>query len=75
MSPGTRVRFNDKCVWPERRGQEGVIVAPPTDGMYPQPAQWEVLVLLDHDPLTIDGTPDWWTCATSQDSLDEISGA
>lgn len=46
--------------WPERVGCLATVVAPPTDGTYPQPARGEVLVLLDDDPLN--ATHDGWTC-------------
>lgn len=60
MSPGTRVVILDSCPWPERRGLNAVIVAPPEDGTYPQPARSEVLLLIDDDPLH--ATYTYWTC-------------
>jgi len=35
--------------WDERIGCKGVVVSPPADGTYPQPAKNEVVVLLDDD--------------------------
>ena len=62
MTPGTRIRVTHRSVWPERVGCEGVVVTPRADGVYPQPCPWEVLILLDDDPLRYDGSPEWWTC-------------
>lgn len=70
MNPGDRVRFNEKCPWPERVGSEGVLVAPPCDH-YPQPGASEVLLLLDSDPLNAthaDGDC-IWTCVAEKSSL------
>lgn len=83
MRVGTRVRFNDSCVWPERIGAEGVIVAPPVPGQYPDDLSIRrgrhVLVLLDDDPLVsvnepspYGQRPDGWTCSTNVGSLDVL---
>lgn len=74
MKPGDRVRFNERCPWPQRVGAEGMIVAPRADGMYPQPAKNEVLVYLDSDPLQAARAygEEWWTCAADRRSLDAI---
>ncbi len=73
MKPGTRIRMNDRCVWPKRRGATGVVVAPPAGGTYPGPIPAsEVLVLLDDDPLgSRDRYPPdrGWTCVTSKISV------
>ena len=53
ISPGSRVVLTEACPWRERRGCVGVVVRPRSDGVYPQPAKSEVLVLLDRDPLDI----------------------
>jgi hypothetical protein len=76
-TPGTRVRFNERCVWPERIGCEGIVVDhrawAPT---YPQPLPHEVIILLDHDPLLADrwsaAHQDVWTCCTGVESLDVL---
>ncbi len=74
--PGSRVRLNDTCIWPERRGCEGVVVAPPHDGMYPQPAKSEVIVKLDADPLHSrpwdSPSYEWWTCVIDRKSVEAI---
>lgn len=77
MTPGTRVKFNEHCVWPERVGCEGMIVAPKMDGTYPRPGPSEVIVYLDRDPLaeraSLQHRGDaWWTCVTTRASLDVI---
>jgi hypothetical protein len=57
---GQRVRFTETCPWPERVGLTATVVAPPSDGTYPQPGRSEVLVLIDGDPY---GPLDrGWTC-------------
>lgn len=83
MNVGTRVRFNNTCVWPERIGAEGVTVAPPKLGQYPDEPGIRrgvlVVVLLDDDPLVpvddpapFGGRPDGWTCITNVGSLDVL---
>lgn len=78
---GDRVRFTESCPWPERVGCQGIVVAPPTDGTYPQPAKWEVLVLIDEgdDPLStgaerLSYRPGYpaWSCVISAKSCDVI---
>jgi hypothetical protein len=73
-NPGVRIRLNERCVWPERVGCEGVVVAPPSDGTYPQPAKWEVLVLLDRDPLFDPGFHPGrhWSCVVDRKSVEVI---
>jgi hypothetical protein len=46
-----RVQLTTDVPWPERRGCLGTVVRPPKHRIYPQPAPWEELVLLDDDPL------------------------
>lgn len=72
---GRRVRLTDTCPWPERRGLEGVVVAPPSDGTYPQPAKSEVIVKLDKDPLTpaLSGHQGW-TCVVDRKSVEVLDG-
>lgn len=70
MNPGQRIRFNEHSPWPERVGCEGVVVAPRADGIYPQPAKDEVLILLDDDPLSDHPA---WTCVTDRKSLDLVN--
>lgn len=75
---GDRVRFNERSVWPERVGAQGVIVGPPNAevaGRYPWHGRGpnEVIVLLDDDPLkkrydVLQG----WSCAASRDTLDVL---
>lgn len=80
LPAGTRVRVRPSCVWPERVGCEGVVVAPRADGIYPQPGPRELLVLLDDDPLdTPEGraapfgqTDEWWSCCMSRDDVDVV---
>lgn len=68
---GTRVRVREGCVWPERVGCAGVIVAPPSDGTYPQPGPSECLLLLDDDPLDGGGYSDVrWSCVMSNSSVE-----
>lgn len=64
---GQRVRFREPCIWPERGGQAGVVVRPRSDGVYPQPAPSEVIVLLDSDKSGYG-----WTCVASIKSLEAI---
>lgn len=63
---GARVRVTGSAPWHKRVGCEGTVVAPPTDGTYPQPAKGEVLLLLDDDPLDelryYTGGVRLWTC-------------
>lgn len=68
MRPGDRVQVMETCIWPERAGCCGTVVAPPTNGIYPQPPKWEVLVLLDDDPFGATSTNDGctWTCVFSR---------
>lgn len=70
MSPGDRVVLLDTVPWPERRGLTATVVAPPTDGSYPQPAEREVLVKVDDDPLL--GVHSWWSCALDKKHLARI---
>lgn len=76
MKPGDRVRMNEQCPWPERVGCEGVIVAPRADRVYPQPPKWEVIVLLDNDPLgglrNDEGFA--WTCCIRRKAVDLLTG-
>lgn len=69
LPPGTRIRVNRHSSWPERVGCVGVIVQPPVDGTYPQPAANEELVLLDDDPYGSRqrGT---WSCVMPRTHLD-----
>ena len=71
LRPGARVRMNETCPWPERRGCDGVVVTPPRDGMYPQPAPWEVVVKLDDDPLGYNDR--WWTCVLGKNNVADIT--
>lgn len=71
LQPGTRVRLNTPCIWPERAGCLGTVVAPPTAGQYPQPAKWEVLVDLDADPLATN-VHLGWSCVLNVGSVTEI---
>ena len=61
--PGARVRIKSPCVWP---------VAPPADGTYPQPASFEVLLLLDDDPL-VQVPSGEWTCVIRATDVEAIS--
>lgn len=80
MRPGTRVRFNGRCPWPERVGAEGVVVDPAIfEGRYPADKRmnWNraVIVLLDDDPIPAipaykDGR---WSCVTNVSTLDVLS--
>lgn len=72
MKPGTRVRMNDACPWPERRGCLGVVVAP-REGVYPMAVAGCELILLDADPLQRDKRDRWWTCQTSRSSFDVVT--
>lgn len=75
MRVGTRVRIKSPCVWPERAGCEGTIVAPPSDGTYPQPAKWEVLVKFDDDPVEHGRPvlqPRWWSCVMDAKDCEAI---
>lgn len=69
---GDRVVLGESCPWPERVGLTGVVVAPPANGTYPQPAKWEVLVLLDDDPLA-HRIGRGWSCALSAKSCTVIA--
>ena len=76
-TPGTRVRFNEQSVWPERVGCEGVIVDPDVfEGRYPGGKQLgsHVIVLLDADPLDRHKADhkQGFTCVTDKASVDEI---
>lgn len=86
IEPGTRVRMNDRCAWPERRGAEGVVVAPKVPGQYPDRrglGTVEVLVLLDDDPIPVCECTErgcarhhdagWWTCAIDVRSVDVLT--
>lgn len=59
---GAKVRLTERCPWPERVGLTGTVVAPYEDGTYPQPAKWEVLLLIDNDPLNTVGHDPQWSC-------------
>lgn len=65
MTPGTRIRLV-VSPWPERQGMTGTVLAPPSDGTYPQPARWESLIAIDDDPLN----GSW--CVVATRSLEEI---
>jgi hypothetical protein len=69
FQPGDRVIFCKDSPWPERVGCEGVVVAPRSDGIYSQPVKGETLVLLDADPLRVDGSVHGWSCVTTSKSL------
>jgi len=71
LEPGTRIRLNDRCPWPKRRGAEGVVVAP-RHSLYPQNAAGHVLVLLDHDPLFGAERGRWWTCQVGINAVDVV---
>lgn len=76
MIAGDRIRLNSRCVWPARVGMEGVVVDPPADGSYPQPAKWEVLILLDYDPLSSDLDAQQkrgWSCVIDAKSCEPAS--
>lgn len=83
-TPGTRIRVNDRSVWPERIGCAGVVVGPDA-GILPSildafPRELpghEVAVLLDDDPLagqTGEFARSWhedtWSCVMGLDALD-----
>ena len=70
---GQRVRITESSPWPERVGCEATVVAPPADGTYPQPAKWEVLLLLDDDPLTnASNHTEHWTCVMTAKACEVI---
>lgn len=71
---GARVVFTYPCVWPERAGCVGTVVADPGDGVYPfdKPLRGEVIVKLDDDPLT-DNTG-WWTCTIDTNGVKLLAG-
>lgn len=87
LKPGTRIRFNEKCSWPERIGCEGVIVDPAVfKGKYPVDhfsrmdmdvgSNYPIVKLDDDDPLVEPGRRhELWTCATSTDALDVLAAA
>lgn len=70
---GTRIKLRTS-VWPERVGCEGVVVAPPTDGTYPQPGRTETLILLDVDPLGARhfATARGWSCVELAKNLEAL---
>lgn len=72
MPPGTRVALY-KSPWPEREGCEGTIVGPPPGLPLTYPwsglAGWEVVVRLDHDPLSGNYTDQGWSCVISRRNL------
>lgn len=73
--PGQRVQINEHSPWPERVGCKGIVVAPPADGTYPQPAKDEVIVRLDADPLTADidtAHKERWTCVIDRKSVEGL---
>lgn len=77
MTPGDRVRISESsCVWPERRGLQATVVAPPTDGTYPQPAKGEVLLHIERDPLGNGEVPRKlrWSCVMSASSVIPMPG-
>lgn len=47
---GTLVRLVNSP-WPEREGCIGLVIDPPADGTYPQPAPWERFISLPDDPF------------------------
>lgn len=82
MRPGTRIRFNNRCAWPERIGAEGVVVDPDIfEGRYPADLRmnWEraAIVLLDDDPISASQTygDGRWSCVTSVGSLTVMPSA
>lgn len=67
--PGTRVRLV-RSPWPAREGCTGIVVAPRSDGIYPQPPRWERIVLLDDDPLLLHAPEGiWWSCCIPTKNL------
>lgn len=68
MPPGTRVRLY-RSPWPARAGLTATVVAPPADGTYPQPAPYEVVILIDNDPLTATRTDRTWSCVIGRRNL------
>lgn len=72
FAPGERVRVTGGP-WDARIGCEGVVVAPPADGTYPQPGPGETLILLDADPLSNRPSKEW-TCCIGNDSLHLVAG-
>lgn len=65
--------------WPERIGCEGVIASPPTAAAakhYPWSTtpKYEVIVLLDSDPVAPD-RGDGWTCTLSKTDITGAPGA
>jgi hypothetical protein len=74
LPTGTRIRLNERCVWPDRVGAEGVVVDSPDPRIYPSPIpEHEVLILLDDDPLARARDRHLgWTCVTSRASVDVI---
>lgn len=73
LPAGTRVRLNERCVWPERVGKTATVVDPPTPRVYPDQNKWgrHVCLLVDDDPLT-----SWkirsWSCVTTVDACDVL---
>ena len=70
--PGTKVRLKTPCAWPERGGRTATIVAPRRDGIYPQPASWEVLLLLDDDPFIQSNNRGWWSCVMDAKDVEPL---
>ena len=70
-----RIRLNDGCPWPERRGCTGTIAVPPASEFNRYPVHGlgknEVIVLLDDDPF---GLPParWWSCVVDGRHIDYI---
>lgn len=69
---GQKVLLTESCPWPDRIGSIATVVAPPSDGSYPQPAKWEVLVLIDDDPRAQISHDPRWSCVISAKSCDVI---
>lgn len=71
---GTRVRLNERCVWPKRVGKTATVVDPPIPGVYPDENKWgrHVCLLVDDDPFP--QRHDGWSCVTTVDTCDVLEG-
>ena len=68
---GDRIQVTETAPWPQRVGCRGTVVAPMSDGTYPQPARGESLVKLDEDPIGPLHRP--WSAVFGNDSLRLVS--